>query len=111
MNRSAIIFVVGLASSLLFSSLASACEPRAVCLGIQWCTVDANGHEFAKPIRTAAGTGDGNGVGVDTAACQHKYGTKTQPIGWDNVSAGCKNDEYALIGKKALGGSSPSSCD
>jgi hypothetical protein len=63
----------------MFSGFAHACDPHGVCLDIQWC-MSSSGHEFSGPITNAATGGDGNGVGVDTAACQHKYGTKTQPI-------------------------------
>lgn len=95
-------------SSVLSSSLAAACEPRPVCINIQWC-MTGSGHEYNDALIKAAQQGDGNGVGVDTAACQHKYGQKT-PQGWDSVSAGCTNSDYAAIGKKALGGT-PGSCD
>jgi hypothetical protein len=100
--------LLALPLAFAFSSFAYACDPHAVCLDIQWCM--SNGKEFSGPISTAARGGDGNGIGVDTAACQHKYGTKNQPVNWGNVSASCSNTDYAAIGKKALGGSS-ASCD
>ncbi len=93
---------------VLSSSLAAACDPRPVCINIQWC-MGGSGHEYSKALIEVAKAGDGNGVGVDTAACQHKYGQKT-PHGWDSVSAGCTKPDYAALGKKALGGN-PGSCD
>jgi hypothetical protein len=108
-KKTTVAVLMGFSSPLLFLNHASACDPHAVCLDIQWC-MTSQGREYATPIRTAASKGDGNGVGVDTAACQHKYGTRTQPVNWNNVSRGCSNVDYAAIAKKALGGSS-ASCD
>jgi hypothetical protein len=102
--------ILALAFFAVGTGNAWACNTRGTCLGIQWCMNGANGHEFSGPITQAATNGDGNGVGVDTAACQHKYGQHSTPPSWDGDSAGCSNPDYAALGKKALGGN-PGTCD
>lgn len=105
MNMQTFALAVAAASALFtLDHAAAACRnPHSTCLDIQWC-MTPSGREFSGPITTAARNGDGNGVGVDTAACQHKYGQPGPGGSWDTVSAGCSNPEYAAIGKKALNG-------
>jgi hypothetical protein len=90
-----------------FISPSTACDTVATCKGIAFCInkLDAGNADTSKAISTAASHGDGNGVGVDTAACQHKFGGGS----WDAASAGCTNADYAALGKKALNGSA--GCD
>jgi hypothetical protein len=45
-----------------------ACMPYETCIGILTCL---GFPKHASSIRDAIGKGDGNGVGVDTAACWH----------------------------------------
>jgi hypothetical protein len=89
----------------------NACQPTPVCHVIVWCMDPENGHEYSKPITDAANGGSGQGIGDNTAACQHKYGTSKSfdwPVNWlvkwDDISGGCRNPDYAFIGKIALGG-------
>jgi hypothetical protein len=105
-NRKAVLgLLVGLTSLFAGFGQANACDARGTCLGIQWCLSVNQGREYAGPIADAIKNGDANGIGVDTAACQHKYGQG----GWDRDSAGCNATDYTVLGKKALGG--PAACD
>jgi hypothetical protein len=104
-HRVSMALLVGFAVLLAGMSQASACDPRGTCLGILWCLSVDQGREFAAPIRTAINNSDANGIGVDTAACQHRYGQG----GWDRDSATCNATDYVTLGKRALEGAA--ACD
>jgi hypothetical protein len=104
-----IALLAGFASLFAGLDQANACTPHDTCLDIQYCMSPA-GKEFSQPIRDAANKGDGQGIGADTSACQHKYGQPGPSGSWDSVSGGCQASDFAALGKKALGGN-PGSCD
>ncbi len=100
-----------LLSATMFLSVisgASACDTVATCKGIAYCInkLDAGNAPISAAISKAISQGDGNGIGVDTADCQHKFGNGS----WDAASAGCSNADYAALGKKAASGQA-ASCD
>jgi len=77
-------------------------EPYAVCAHMVWC-MGPDGREYAQPLRAAANSGDANGISNDTQACQSKYGGQ-HGNDYSQQPAGCTNDEFRSLAKKALGG-------
>jgi hypothetical protein len=50
---------------------------------------------YGGPLQEAAKHGDGNGVGVDGAACGHRIAGVTY---WDEMTGGCDNGNMRLAG-------------
>jgi hypothetical protein len=91
--------LIGCSSLFLIAYSAMAADictdPSATCTKIRQCL---GSDTWGRPIGQAIAGGDGIGIGVETAACQHMF----FPSGdWDNVSRGCTPSEYARIGNIA----------
>lgn len=105
MRRDSAVFavVVGAAAILGCADRAFACRvPYEVCVHIAWC-MGPDGREFAQPLKAAANSGDANGIANDTQACQNKYGQQ-HGSDYSQQAAGCTNDEFRALAKKALRG-------
>jgi hypothetical protein len=95
--------LAAVAPALLAPAQAAGCRsPLAVCQGIAFCIhkLDRGNAAMSAAIAKAIDQSDGNGVGIDTAWCQHHFGGGN----WDWVSGGCSNAEYVVLGKKGRSG-------
>jgi hypothetical protein len=95
--------LAAVAPALLAPAQAAGCRsPLAVCQGIAFCIhkLDGGNADTSAAIAKAIDQSDGNGIGVDTAWCQHHFGGGN----WDLVSGGCSNAEYVVLGKKGWTG-------